>query len=150
MQFPDSWDSRFILLLRAFNENDVEYLLIGSMAKSHYDQQPSVGDMDLLINPTPENARRVKSAFRDRNYHHLLQYDLEKLAFPGKQIRISDCGHVGDVLTPKPGFDFCKAFSCSIDIEVDGIPVRIASKRELETLDSMRERSESAGCDWSN
>ena len=139
MQFPNSWDSRFTLLLKAFNDNEVDYLLIGSMAKSHYVRQPSVGDMDLLINPTTENARKVKSVVRDREYHHLLQCNLEKLALLAKRIQIYDCGHVGDILTPKSGFSFCKAFSCSIAIEVDGIPVQIASKRDLETLDSMRE-----------
>ena len=36
MQFPNLWNSRFTSLLTAFTDNGVEYLLIGSMAKSHY------------------------------------------------------------------------------------------------------------------
>ena len=99
--------------------------------------------MDLLINPTLENARRVKSAFQGWNHHDLSHLDPEKLALPNKQIPVFDMGvRIGDVLTPKPGFDSCKAFSRSGTEVIDGIPVRIASTSELKTLNSLRQQSE--------
>ena len=62
MTLPEPWTENCAELLRAFNKEGVEYLLIGSMAKSHYHSLPSVGDMDVLINPTPENATKTKPA----------------------------------------------------------------------------------------
>ena len=144
MQFPNLWDIRFTLLLRSFTDNGVKYLLVGSMAKSHYYRlcEPP-GDMDLLINPTIENARRVESAFRQRNYYHLLQLTLEKLALPSKRIEIFDCGvRVGDVLTPKANFNFLEAFSRGETEVVEGTTVRIASMCDLRLLDTLREQSE--------
>ena len=64
MQFPELWTDNCADLLRAFNNQGVQYLLIGSMAKSHYCRQPRVNDIDLMINPTPENAGKVLSALR--------------------------------------------------------------------------------------
>ena len=66
MKLPVPWTENCAALLRAFNKEGVEYLLFGSMAKSHYHSLPSVGDMDVLINPTPENATKVKSALGAR------------------------------------------------------------------------------------
>ena len=59
MQFPELWTDNCADLLRAFNNQGVQYLLIGSMAKSHYCRQLRVNDIDLMINPTPENAGKV-------------------------------------------------------------------------------------------
>ena len=56
MKFPEPWTENCSDLLRVFNKEGVEYLLIGSMAESHYRSLANVGDMDVLINPTPENA----------------------------------------------------------------------------------------------
>ena len=44
MQFPELWTDNCADLLRAFNNQGVQYLLIGSMAKSHYCRQPRVND----------------------------------------------------------------------------------------------------------
>ena len=73
MKLPESWTENCADLLRAFNKEGVEYLLFGSMAESHYRSLASVGDMDVLINPTPENATKVKPAWglsrnRVKNY----------------------------------------------------------------------------------
>ena len=145
MQFPKLWGSHFTLLLTAFTDNGVECLLVGSMAKSHYSRQcEPPGDMDLLINPTLENARRVESAFRGRHYRFDLEL-LEKLTRPKVQIRIfDDCGgHVGDVITPSPSFSFSEARDRSIEIEiVDGITAQVAAECDLEMLDSLRKRCE--------
>ena len=48
MQFPELWTDNCADLLRAFNNQGVQYLLIGSMAKSHYCRQPRVNDIDLI------------------------------------------------------------------------------------------------------
>ena len=138
METPHLWVDNCALLLRALNEKDVEYLLIGSMAKSHYGTQPHVNDMDLMINCTPENKRKVLSVLVDLDYQ--FRDDPEKLTKRGKRFLLFD-GSV-DVLTPpEQGFSLDKAFSRSTQVVVLGIPVPVASMCDLERLDYLREPS---------
>ena len=61
MRFPENW-KYCALLLRAFKERDVKYVIIGSMAASYYRPQTRVSDMDLLISPTCRNLTKVLHA----------------------------------------------------------------------------------------
>ena len=135
MQLPDRWVENCATLLRAFNEKGVEYLLIGSMAKSHYRSQPHVTDMDLMINCTQETQIRVLSVLRE-NLNYLYRDDPEKLTKPCKRLLLFD-GSV-DVLTPPAqGFNFDTARSRSTEGMVYDIRVPIASMCDLEVLDSL-------------
>ena len=136
MQFPDSWVDNCASLLRAFNDRGVEYLLIGSMAKSYCCSQPHVNDMDLMIGCTQENKRRVLSVLQE-DLDYLFRDDPEKLTKRGKRFLLFD-GSV-DVLTPpEQGFDFDTARSRSTEGMVYDIRVPIASIVDLEVLDSLR------------
>ena len=151
MKLPESWTEDCAELLRAFNKEGVEYLLFGSMAKSHYRHSPSsVGDMDVLINPTLENATKVKPALDAImcRIHDgaLANCTAEDLAEPGKHLCLGrnykDYLNV-DLFTAKREFDFRVAFSRSIVVEVvRGIPARIASEGDLKILDLLRQQSE--------
>ena len=144
MKLPESWTEDCAELLRAFNKEGVEYLLFGSMAKSHYRHSPSsVGDVDVLLNPTLENAKKVKPALDfvvRRICGSLPNLTVEGLAEPGRQLDLgSFCRSYlkADLFTAKREFDLCEAFSRSIAVEVvDGIPARVASEGDLKILDS--------------
>lgn len=51
-------------LLRFFNEEKVEYLVIGGMAVNLYGYHRSTGDMDLWVAVSSENEDRVAAALR--------------------------------------------------------------------------------------
>ena len=141
MQFP-----RFMglceSLLRAFNRNDVEFMIIGSMARSHYRPVDSVSDMDLLINPTEGNVSKMKTALAAVGIR--VTSPIEECVLPGRRVPcIYGYEHYADVLTPKPRFSYCKASPRSIEVQVcDDIRARIASERDLDVLDALREQSE--------
>ena len=145
MKFPERWNG-CDLLLKDLNKEGVEYLIIGSMAKSHYRSLVSVGDMDVLINPTPENATKVKPAL-DSVVCRIsggspANCTAENLAQPGQQICLGRDykDHLNvDLFLAMRRFDFRKAFSRSIVVEVvRGIPARIASEGDLKILDLLR------------
>ena len=146
MKLPESWTENCADLLRAFNKEGVEYLLFGSMAESHYRSLARVGDMDVLINPTPENATKAKPALDSvvcRIYGSPARCTAEDLAEPGKHLCLGKDYLNVDLFTAKREFDFCEAFSRSIAVEVvHGIPARIASEGDLKILDSLRQQSE--------
>ena len=49
-------------LLRLFDEHEVEYVLVGGFAVNYYGYVRTTQDIDLLVFPAPENARRIKTA----------------------------------------------------------------------------------------
>ncbi|MDP8246611.1 MAG: nucleotidyltransferase [Candidatus Tritonobacter lacicola] len=46
-------------LFKIFNEHGVEYLVVGAYAVIYYTFPRFTKDVDVWVNPTPENARRV-------------------------------------------------------------------------------------------
>ncbi len=52
----------FLELLRAFENHKVEYLLIGGYAVGIHAEPRYTKDLDLLINPSPKNAKAVLAA----------------------------------------------------------------------------------------
>ena len=52
----------FIDLLRAFIAADVRFLLVGAYALAIHGRPRATGDLDLWVEPTPENATRVMRA----------------------------------------------------------------------------------------
>ena len=49
-------------LLELFNGHRVEYLIVGAYALAMHGAPRATGDLDLWVNPTPENARRILRA----------------------------------------------------------------------------------------
>lgn len=64
MRFPAN-SQHCLRVVTAFNVGDVEYLIAGGMAVSHYCPQREARDMDLLLNRTHENAKRIQEALRN-------------------------------------------------------------------------------------
>jgi hypothetical protein len=58
-------NSDFKELLQAFAKNEVRYLVVGGYAVMHYSQPRFTKDLDLWLEPDPENAGRVMAAFRE-------------------------------------------------------------------------------------
>jgi hypothetical protein len=52
----------FVDLLRAFIAADVRFLIVGAYALAIHGRPRATGDLDVWVEPTPENARRVMRA----------------------------------------------------------------------------------------
>jgi hypothetical protein len=52
----------FVDLLRAFAAADVRFLIVGAYALAHHGRPRATGDLDVWVDPTPENAARVMRA----------------------------------------------------------------------------------------
>ena len=53
-------------LFASFNAGRVEYLVVGAYAVIYYAAPRFTKDLDVWINPTPENARRVRKHAHQR------------------------------------------------------------------------------------
>ncbi len=56
--------SDFSELLRIFNEGDVRYLVVGGHAVMRYTEPRYTKDLDIWVDPTEQNAKRVFKALR--------------------------------------------------------------------------------------
>jgi len=55
----------FVDLLRAFIDRDVRFLVVGAYALGVHGRPRATGDLDVWIEPTPDNAVRVMLALGD-------------------------------------------------------------------------------------
>lgn len=67
-------------LLELLNKNSVEYVIVGAYALSFYGVPRYTGDLDILINPTEENAVKLLQA-------------LEELGFGSLGLNVADFTH---------------------------------------------------------
>lgn len=58
-------DKNYLDLLRLLNEHEVRYLIIGGYAVVHYSEPRYTKDLDIWIDPSLLNAKRVLSALRE-------------------------------------------------------------------------------------
>jgi hypothetical protein len=49
------------------NSNRVEYLIVGAFAVAYHGFPRYTGDLDILVRPNPENARRILEVLLIRN-----------------------------------------------------------------------------------
>ena len=151
LPFPRLWTPACADLLKAFHEGGVEYLLIGNMANAfHCPKLASAIDMVLMIDSTPENARKALTALqavRDAADLEKLALNIQLLTKEGVRLAVLAGQGDVDVLTPPPketGFTFHEAARRSTEELIPRfcIPLPVASICDLETLDSLREESD--------
>jgi len=96
-------------LLRAFIAREVRFLLVGAHAVGFYAEPRATGDLDLLIDPTPENAARAYSALEDFGAP-LQDLSIEDLATPGIVFQMGFPPYRIDILTEISGVSFEEAW----------------------------------------
>ncbi len=100
----------FLDLLRAFIDGNVRYLIVGAYALGVHGRPRATGDLDVWVDPTPENAAKVIAA-------------LEQFGAPTARVSAADFSRPGvvfqmglppvriDVLTELSGLIFSEAWS---------------------------------------
>ena len=57
------FNEHFRDFIQALNENDVEYVLVGGMAVILHGYVRGTGDMDIWVNKTTDNYKKLVKAF---------------------------------------------------------------------------------------
>jgi hypothetical protein len=124
-------------VLRAFEEQGLEYVLIGAAAMGFHGIVRATEDLDLMIRATAENVERLKRAFRlvyadDPNIDQISADDLLG-EYPAVRYYPPSGDLYFDVMTrlgEAAAFDTIQ----SKVMEVEGIRVTVATPRELYQL----------------
>jgi predicted nucleotidyltransferase len=125
-------NSDFSDLLTILNDCQVSYLVVGGYAYIHYAEPRFTKDIDLWIEPSHENAFRLREALmrfggwvEGMSLEH---FTMERTMF---QIGLPPCRV--DFLTSIPGLEFAPAYAARKVADLDGLEVPFISLKDLIT-----------------
>lgn len=117
-------------LLRAFAGHDVRFLIVGAYALAVLGRPRATGDLDVWVEPTPENAQRAYTALRafGAPLHDLTVVDL---ATPGVVFQIGLPPLRIDVLTQISGVEFARAWPRRLRATFDDVSVPVLGRADF-------------------
>lgn len=116
-------ETEYLNLLRLFHAERVDYVVVGGYAVIAHGFPRTTGDIDLLVQPTPENARRVVEALRRYGFTagEFEEADFTTtpnfLSFSRQDLWI-------DLLTEIQGVSFAECAANALVTELEAVPVR--------------------------
>lgn len=112
--------------IRAFNNQEVEYILVGGYAVIIHGYNRTTGDMDIWVNQTVDNYKKIVKAFdefgmpvfdmTEKNFLHNVDLDVFSFGVPPVSI---------DLMTRTKGLEFESCFTNAEVHDIDGLPVRV-------------------------
>lgn len=115
-------NSDFRGLLRLFAEYEVRYLIVGGYEAMHYSQPRFTKDLDLWLEPTEENVRRVVRVFQESGMP-LIDVTPADFASEGLQYMVGRSPVLFDFLTSLPGLVFADSWETKSTEEDEGFPI---------------------------
>lgn len=116
-------------VFRSFQSHDVRYVVIGGIAAVLYGVPRATFDLDILIDPTPENAERLLKALSDANLGTASLISSQELL--ANEITVfSDRVRI-DVQTSTPGLKFEDAWKNRGTMKYHGQLFYVASRKDL-------------------
>ena len=124
MTAESGFNDDFLDSLRALVESGTEFLVVGAHALALHGVPRSTGDLDIWVNPTPDNAQRVLDALEafgaPIQAHGVTLADFEtpenvyQVGLPPRRI---------DLMTGLSGVEFQDAWESRIEVEIDGMQI---------------------------
>ncbi|RLD16995.1 MAG: hypothetical protein DRI36_04855, partial [Caldiserica bacterium] len=121
---------------RYLNKNKVEYLVVGGYAHIYYTEPRYTKDLDILVNPTIENSKRVYKSLCD--FFGVKKLKISQLHFtkknkPGEfSVAIGNPPNSIEIFTNLPGIDFLKAWKNKQRFKYGKVFVWVIGINELE------------------
>ncbi len=116
-------------VFRSFQENEVRYLVIGGIAVVLHGVPRATFDLDILIEATPENARKLLGAFLSAGLGTASLTSPEDLL--AHEITIFKDKVRIDVQTSTPGLEFAAAWSRRVTMAYRGQDFHVVSRQDL-------------------
>ncbi len=120
----------YLSFINLLNEYEVEYILLGGYAVIVHGFVRTTGDVDFLINPTPQNADKLLMVMLKFGYE---PYDFEQADFTAPNVCVSLDRYDGkiEILTETLGVTFDECFKNKFIFETEGVLVNVISLPDL-------------------
>ncbi|PYV16695.1 MAG: hypothetical protein DMG07_07375 [Acidobacteria bacterium] len=116
--------------MRAFAEAEVRFLVVGAYAVALHARPRATGDLDLWVEPTPENAARVMKALREFGAP-LDQVTESDFSRPGTVFQLGLAPRRIDLLTRLTGLTFSEAWEDRVKARLGPCEVDFIGKSSL-------------------
>jgi len=117
-------------MLRVLSDNGVRFLVVGAYALGAHGYPRATGDIDIWVDPSPENSKRV--------YHSLevfgaplQQVNEDAFTERGIVFQIGVAPRRIDIITAISGVEFSEAYPQRQVADLDGLSVPMLSCRDL-------------------
>ena len=107
----------FIELL---NSHDVRYVIVGGYAVAYHGYPRATGDIDLFVEVSRENARKLSAVLGEFGFASLGLTDKDFLV-PGSIIELGHPPNRIELVTSISGVAFADAWECRIGFHVEGL-----------------------------
>jgi hypothetical protein len=116
--------------LELLNSRRVDYVIVGAQSLAFHGRPRYTGDLDVLIRPTPDNARRLLDLLTQFGFE---QSEFKETDFvePAQMIQLGRAPNRIDLLTSLSGVTIDEAFGTRASAVIDGIPVFILGRDAL-------------------
>jgi hypothetical protein len=125
---PLNSDLREFLAL--LNSHQVEFLIVGAYAVAFHGYPRYTGDLDILVCPDAENARRVLEALTHFGFGGM-GIRLDDLEVPGKVVQLGVSPNRIDLVTSITGVSFEEAWASREPADLDGVAVFFIGRTPL-------------------
>jgi hypothetical protein len=126
MKLPPEW-REFIGLLCSHH---ARFLIVGAHALAAHGRPRATQDIDILVEPTKANARRVCLALADFGFTALAK-EVEAFATPDRMATLGKPPLRIDVMTSISGVSFHQAWRGRVTTTLDGIEVGFLGRAEF-------------------
>jgi len=116
-------------MLQLFNKYDVKYLVVGAYAMGNYGYSRHTLDIDLWIEKSIDNAKKIQKAFSDFPIPY--EITLDELTRENFVLQIGIEPMRIDVLTDIDGVDFAKAWQNKTNNSLFGENIHFISLHDL-------------------
>ena len=116
-------------VFKSFQLHEVKYLIIGGVASVLYGVPRATFDLDILIEPTPDNAKRLLDALLDAGLGTAAMTDVTDLL--ANEITIFKDRVRVDVQTSTPGIKFDEAWNRKKEMSYQDQRFYVLAKEDL-------------------
>jgi hypothetical protein len=117
-------------MLRALSDEKVRFLLVGAYALAAHGLVRATMDIDIWVMPSPENADAVLRSLA-RFGAPLDNLRKEDLLKDGNVFQIGVAPRRIDIITSASGLEFDETYARSLEVDFEGITVRVPSVPDL-------------------
>jgi hypothetical protein len=121
----------FRAFVQSLNDNHVRYLVVGGYALALHGHPRYTKDIDIWIEPLPENAEKIVRALQDFGFGSLGLRAADFLV-PDQIIQLGYAPNRIDLLTTVPGVEFEPSYAARIETTIDEIVIRFIDLEGLK------------------
>ena len=116
--------------LELLNFRGVDYVIVGAQSLAFHGRLRHTGDLDILVRPTPHNARLVLALLDEFGFEQSSFKESDFLQ-PEQIIQLGRVPNRIDLLTSLTGVTTDEAFDAKVSAIIDGVPVFVLGKGTL-------------------